>query len=71
MAKKRLPADRVELLKESMLTFMQRGQYEEAFGCIGHLYEDDWRSTYKYVKAFRSAMKSVVGKGEADAAACY
>jgi len=72
MAKKtKLDSETREKLRDSMMTFMARGQYEEAFGCIGHLYDDDWRSAYTYVKAFRSAMKTVVSKGDSDAAACY
>ena len=54
-----------------MLTFMARCQYDEALSCIGHLYDDDWRSAYSYVKAYRAAMKTVIGKGGEDAAACY
>ena len=72
MAKERkLTSEKRDQLKESMLTFMARCQYDEALSCIGHLYDDDWRSAYSYVKAYRAAMKTVIGKGGEDAAACY
>ena len=59
------------MLREAMLTYMDQARYEEALGCIGHLYEDDKKKNYQLVKAFRTAMKTVVGKGEDDASACY
>lgn len=71
MKKPKLTEDKKKQLKDSMLAFMQRGQYEEALGCIQHLYDDDWRGAYSYVKAFRSAMKTIVAKGGEDASACY
>lgn len=66
-----LGEDKKERLRKSMLLFMQRGQYQEGFGCIEHLYDDDRAESYGYVKAFRNAMKTVISKGGDDAAACY
>ena len=70
MAKTKLTKDQREALRDSMMTYMERGQYEEAFSCIQHLYDDD-HENYRLVKAFRTAMKKIVGKGEADASSCY
>lgn len=71
MAKGKLTADLVRELRESMLRFMERGDYENALGCIEHLYEYDKKGCYTYVKAFRNAMKTVIKKGGEDAADCY
>lgn len=51
-------------LYESCIRFMKVGDYEKAWSCIEHLYEENKREWYKLVEAFRRAMKKMVEEGK-------
>lgn len=50
-------------LYDSCIAYMQKQDYERAFGCIRHIYDDDHEEGRLMAKKFRVSMKKVLCRG--------